>query len=117
LIVVDWQSIDAFKIGIDYTYFMLPKSKIETIAREVASATLKSSASGTVISEPAIDSEGRDALRITIVIKSNAAKQMTGDALLNTLVQIQDRLRKAGEERFPIVQYATKQELQEVDDT
>jgi hypothetical protein len=92
---------------------MLTKSRIETIAREVASATLKRSASGTVISEPTIDSEGRDALRITIVIEPNAIDRLKGDALLDTLVQIQDRLREAGEERFPIVEYATEKELQE----
>lgn len=96
---------------------MLSKTKIEKIAREVASANLKSSATGSIISEPAVDSEGRDALRITIVIKSDATNKISGNAALNTLVQIQDRLKKAGEERFPVVQYATKEELQDVDDT
>jgi len=69
------------------------------------------------MSQPTVDSEGRDALRITIVIESGAAARIKGDAALDTLVQIQDRLREAGEERFPIVEYATKEELEESGDS
>ena len=47
----------------------------------------------------------------TIVIKPGSASRIKGDATLDTLVGIQDRLRAEGEERFPIVEYATKKEL------
>jgi len=50
-------------------------------------------------------------LRITIVIPQGAAARLKGDAVLDTLVDIQNRLRNAGEERFPIVEYATEEEL------
>jgi hypothetical protein len=40
-----------------------------------------------------------------------------GRPILDTLVQIQDRLREAGEERFPIVEYATEEELAESGDS
>ena len=56
-------------------------------------------------------------MRITIVIRPGAAAKIKGDAALDTLVQIQDRLRAAGEERFPIVEYATKEELEEGGDS
>jgi hypothetical protein len=52
-------------------------------------------------------------LRITIVIKPGAETKIKGDAALDTVVQIQDRLRKAGEERFPLVEFATTEELRE----
>jgi hypothetical protein len=40
---------------------------------------------------------------------------MDGEAVLNTLVQIVDRLQQAGDERFPIIEYATEEELADFD--
>ena len=96
---------------------MVATNKIVKIAKDVATANLKSSSVSNVVSEPATDSTGRDAVRITIILKPGAAAKIDGDAALDTLVQIQDRLRKAGEERFPIVEYATKEELEESGDS
>jgi hypothetical protein len=92
---------------------MLEEKKIRQIAQEIATTNLTSANFTSVISSPAIDAEGHDALRITIVIKPGAASKIDGDAALDTLVQIQDQLRKEGEERFPIVEYATRRELSE----
>jgi hypothetical protein len=96
---------------------MLKRDEIVRIAREVATAHLTPQIVKDVLSEPASDSEGRDALRITIVIPPGSAAKLKGDAVLDTLVQIQNRLSEAGEERFPIVEYATEEELQESGDT
>jgi hypothetical protein len=96
---------------------MLSQKEIVEIAREVAAANLTISFVTDVLSEPAVDSEGRGALKITIVIEPGAATKISGDATLDTLVQIQDRLREAGEERFPIVEYATQEELEESGDS
>ena len=95
---------------------MLAQDQITQIANEVAVSNLTSSSVSSVISEPTVDYEGRDALRIVIIITPGATDRIDGEAALNTLVQLQDRLRQAGEERFPIVEYATKEELEEVDD-
>jgi hypothetical protein len=78
---------------------------------------LSSSAFSNTFTEAAIGSEGQDAIRITIVIEPGAAAKPDGDAVLDTLVEIQDRLRDAGEERFPIVEYATEAELQDSGDS
>jgi|ERR1700681_1064379 hypothetical protein len=91
---------------------MLDEKRIQQIAEEVASANLASTNVTSVSSSPAIDSEGHDALRITIVIKSGAESKIKGDAVLDTLVDIQSRLRREGEERLAIVEYATKEELE-----
>jgi hypothetical protein len=90
---------------------MLDEKRIREIAHAVATDKLTSANVTSVSSSAAIDSEGNDALRITIVIKSGSASKITGDAALDTLVGIQQRLRAAGEERFAIVEYATKKEL------
>jgi hypothetical protein len=92
---------------------MLQQKEIVKIAQDAARANLSSSTVSRIMSEPTTDSEGRDALRITIVVKPEAIGKLTGDSTLDTLVQIQADLRDAGEERFPIVEYATEKELQE----
>ena len=95
--------------GIDNA--MLDEDKIRQIAQEVAIANLASTNVTSVSSSPAIDLDGHDALRITIVIEPGAESRISGDAALDTLVGIQDRLRREGEERLAIVEYATKEEL------
>jgi len=96
---------------------MLHEKRIQEIAQEVASAKLTSANVSSVSSSTAIDSEGREALRITIVIKPGSRSRIKGDATLDTLVGIQDRLRSEGEERFAIIEYATKRELSESGDS
>ena len=66
--------------------------------------------------EPIIDPEGRDAVRVTIVVTPNAEARIDGDALLQTLLQINKKLRQAGEERQSVVYYTTEEELAEIDD-
>ena len=91
---------------------MLDERRIEEIAREVASANLASVNVTSVSSSQIIDSEGHDAVRITIVIEPGFESSIVGDAVLDTLVGIKDRLRREGEERLAIVGYATKEELE-----
>jgi len=91
---------------------MLDEKRIREIAQEVARANLASTNVTSVSSSPTIDLEGHDALRITIVIKSGAESRIGGDAVLDTLVGIKERLRREGEERLAIVEYATREELE-----
>ena len=91
---------------------MLQDKRIREIAREIASTNLDSANISSVASSTAVDSSGQEAVRITIVIKPGVEEKIKGDAALDTLVQLQDRLRKEGEERTPIVEYATKNELE-----
>jgi hypothetical protein len=92
---------------------MTSEKRIRQIVRQAATANLGSSNFTSVINSTATDSTGHEALRITIVIKPGAETKIKGDAALDTVVQIQDRLRKAGEERFPLVEFATTEELRE----
>jgi hypothetical protein len=97
-----------------YDTAMVDDDKIRQIAQQVATANLPSgSVSSVIIGPSAFTSEGRDALRITIVLTPGSTDKIQGDAVLNTLVQTQQKLEQEGEERFPIVEYATKKELEE----
>lgn len=64
-----------------------------------------------VFTAPGIDSDGKDALRITIVIAPGAADRIRGDDVLNMLVEMHNRLYEEHDERTPIIHYATEEEL------
>jgi hypothetical protein len=90
---------------------MLNNQKILEITKDVAHTRVNDGNLERVVIEPATDSEGHEALRITLVVNPEAARKLTGDEALDLLVGIQQKLRAEGEERFPIVEYATEQEL------
>lgn len=95
---------------------MLEADQISRIVSEVVRANTTPTSVRRVTTEPAVDSEGKDALRITIVVTPEAVAQLEAGPVVDTLVQVQDRLREAGEDRFPIIDYATEAELEEVGD-
>jgi hypothetical protein len=100
-----------------YPVGMLELSKVNEVVNKAASATLKRQAGvQRVFSEPASDSEGHEALRITIVLKRGSADKISGDMALDTLVRIEKALREAREDRFPIIDYVTEEELESSDD-
>lgn len=64
-----------------------------------------------VMIEPTIDSQGEEALRVTLVLDRQVAERVTGDQALNVLRGIQQGLWNEGETRLPIIEYATEDEL------
>ena len=96
---------------------MLDDKRIAQIATEVATANLSPQNFTSIVSSSSTDSTGQDALRITIIIPTGAEKRIQGNATLSTLVQMQERLREAGEDRFPIIEYSTERELAESGDS
>lgn len=94
---------------------MLANQDVSRIADEVAKAKLPAGEIERVFVEPTWDSEGNDALKVTIVVPPGSVEHFGGDALLDTLVELQNRLFKAGEQRFAIVEYATQEEIERGD--
>ena len=66
---------------------MISPEKIIQVGGEVAAANLGSKSIETVLSAPASDPEGREAVRITIVVKPGVAAGLNDDAVLDTLVE------------------------------
>lgn len=100
-----------------YTDHMLELSQVDEVVNKAVSAALKKHAGIThVISEPTSDSQGDEALHITIVLKSGSADKITGETALNALVSVDRALREAGDDRFPIIDYVTEDELASSDD-
>ncbi len=81
---------------------MLELARIDEIVREVAGTYLDGSVEE-VRNELTVDSLGRDALLVTLVLSAKAHDRGK-DSMLQTIVGIQSELELAGEERFPIVQ-------------
>ncbi len=90
---------------------MIDEQQISAIASSTAQAILAPGTVARIISEPTVDSQGNDALHITIVINPQASKKITGNQALDTLAQLQTKLQEAGEQRFAVVDYATEDEL------
>ena len=94
---------------------MINLERVSQISTDVAKANLGPQNVLRVVSEPTTDSEGDEALHLLIVIAPGLDEAVSDDAVVDTLVQIVDRLRDAGEERFPIIEYATEEELADID--
>jgi hypothetical protein len=94
---------------------MLDLERVTQISTEIARANLGSQNVVRVESEPTTDSDGQEALNLLIVIAPGIVETIGGDAILDTLVQIIDRLQEAGDDRFPIIEYATEEELADID--
>jgi len=61
--------------------------------------------------EPAMDSQGREALKITVVIPPGTAQKLDGRTVLDASVKLRERLQEMRVESTPIVEYATEAEL------
>jgi len=90
---------------------MIDLQHVNRVVDKAAAVSLKRSGLSRVYSEPAMDSEGREALLVTIVLRSDAPVKINGARALNTIVRIQRDLRRSGEERFPIIDFVTEDEL------
>lgn len=64
-----------------------------------------------VESEPAVDSQGRNALRITVVIAPNAVRALSTGSPLDASVRLKQRLGEMPIEYTPIIEYVTEAEL------
>jgi len=99
----------------NYDYVMMLDTKqIDEIAKVAARANLSHASVVSVRSQTATDSAGDAALRITIELTPGSTSSISGEAVVKTLSQIWDRLQEAGDDRFPIIEYATSDELKEL---
>ena len=96
---------------------MLQAKDVEREALEVARKNFGAANVVRTIAEPMIDLDGDDAWRITIVVDPKLADKIDGDAVLDNIIQIHNRLWEKGEEdRMPFIEFTTEEELAESDD-
>jgi len=88
-----------------------PKEAFGRLIRQALAAKLGKENVVRVDWEPTTDSQGQDALKITVVIPPGASKKVKGEPVLDALVGLRARLREMREDRIPVVEYATEAEL------
>jgi hypothetical protein len=91
---------------------MISMSEISTFAHETAINRIHKQNLERIITETTTDSDGNEAVRITIVITPGAIKNITGDQALDIIADIQSRFQDKNDSRFPIIEYATEKEIE-----
>ena len=93
---------------------MLEIPRITEIAQEVFRRTLGSTRVEDVQVGPRIDSLGNDGLLVRVIIRPSAVEELKrGQEVSVARFEFDQRLDLEGEDRFPIVEYATREELAE----
>lgn len=106
-----------FRWALGYTSGMLDTNRISQIVTEAVEAQTAPDSVRRVIAEPDVTSDGYEAIRITIVITPEAVQRLLAGDPVKVLSQIWDRLDEAGDTHFPILEYATEEEMAEIDDS
>ena len=91
-----------------------PAEAPERLVRQALAAHLGEDNVVRVELDATTDFEDRDALRITVVIPPDAIQRLKG-RVLDASVAVRKRLRDMGDDRTPIVEYATEAELADGD--
>lgn len=102
----------AWKPGF-YKSRVKPKEAFGRILRHTLTAKLGEENVERVESEPTTDSQGRDALKVTVVVSPSGVQKLRGGAPLDALVALREQLRDMLEDRIIIIEYATEAELQQ----
>jgi hypothetical protein len=96
---------------------MLHATEIEREALKVAKKNFGVKNVVRVTVAPMVDLDGDDAWRVTIVmINPEMADAISGDAVLDNLIEIHNRLWEKGEKRLPFIEFTTEKELADGDD-
>ena len=62
-----------------------------------------------VLVEPAVDSQGNDALSVVLVLEDNT---LSGAEAIEIFYKVQQDLAATGDERFPIIEFSTEKETE-----
>ncbi len=86
---------------------MLEDPQVINLMKQVAAGIFPAKELLDVQSEPSSDQDGKDALRITLVLSDLVASQLTGEQLTNLMREIHDSLLEKGDDRFPHLYFRT----------
>lgn len=90
---------------------MLDLTQIDRVAGAAARVALSAQSFLRAQSEPTTDSDGHEALLVTLVINDLGRSPVSGEAASNAIVRVKQELRQAGEDRTAIVEFATEGDL------
>ncbi len=113
-IFVEIESKEARKAGWKPGFFRSKISPKEAFGRLIQHALISELGPENVVRvehELTTDSQGQDAIKVTVVIVPNATQRFANGAVLDALVRLRERLHEMRDDRIPIVDYATETEL------
>jgi hypothetical protein len=91
---------------------MLDIAQVRAIAEEVVRDKLGTRFVENVYAEEALDWVGDEALIVRVILLPNAAHVVReGRKVTATLSSLREQLQKHGDERFPLIRYATAADL------
>ncbi|MBA4161328.1 MAG: hypothetical protein C0515_04460 [Novosphingobium sp.] len=90
---------------------MLETLKLQELARRIFAKRLPSIQLDEVQAAQFTGSDGEPALRIKLVLTPESADAISGEDALKLLAAIRDELVQIGDERLPILEYATADDL------
>jgi hypothetical protein len=96
---------------------MLQEDQIAQIVTRAVEANAAPNSVRRVMTEPAATFDGEDAVRITIVLTPEAVDQLADGDPGDVFIRVWNEMRAAGDHRFPILDYATEAELEDVGDS
>lgn len=88
-----------------------PSDAFNRLLKQALAAELGNDSLVRVDVQPTVDSQNRQALKITVVIDPGSARRLKSGAVLNALVRLQSRLAEMRDNRVPLIEYATEAEL------
>ena len=96
---------------------MIAAADIDRIVLDAASAHIPAHELRRVSVEPYINSVEQEGLQIMVVLAGSSPSLKDGRTLLDTMLEVSDRLALAGEPRAPVLTFATEDELAHSGDT
>lgn len=90
---------------------MLTLSQVDRIATQAALKALSASSLLRTLAEETTDSEGQEAILVTLVINDLQRSPVTGDDAADAIVNVRQGLQSAGEDRTVIIEFATEEDL------
>jgi hypothetical protein len=90
---------------------MLSLNEVDRVVDKAAAAAFKRRRLSRVYSEPTVDSVGADALRVMIVFRDDTYPEIKGEDAAKAVARIFEDLSKLGDDRIPIIEFATEEDL------
>lgn len=86
------------------------QSDLDRLVGQVVVASLPDHRIANTAMKADIDADGLEGLRVTVVLMGDDMS-LSGDEALNTIVDLRQALQKAGDDRFPFVDFTNESEL------
>jgi len=96
---------------------MVEDQELRRIVHDAVAAHMPAGKLERVAVESYLNSVNEEGLNVTIVIPDDDPLPIDGQGVLDIMLEVFDRLQEAGETRFPVLSFASEDELAHCGDT